>query len=244
MKLYTNGSREIDTRLINNHIYYIKHMTEEEIMAEVVASRIGQLLGFDVVHNTQIELSTVYSRQYQLDINETKIPIGDINRLLTISDKLKQQIFNMFIFDYIIINVDRHIKNIELLYNTNTNTYRISSLYDFNLSLLSTISDKNLTVQNETYDPLTQNFNNKSLLENIEAVTKAKYKKNVLTPHLNINDFKDLFTDNQWNDTFINTRLDTIINIVNNRLSYLFKLNIVICNENRGKALWIQNKVI
>lgn len=220
--MYYNGSRKIKTQIINNITYYVKELSEQETISEIVASRVGKILGFDVVENYQMYLQYLYSKQYNQLIEETKVDTKE--NLYNVDSST---IFDMNIFDYIIINRDRHMGNIEVLKNIRYNKYRLSSLYDFNISLLSTMSDESLNVVDGNYNPITQSYNNKSLLENIEEIYYSKYYKYIPKYEIYLSDIQDLFEIEEINDLYVNNRLNIIIESINRRLRYLLEIGIL-----------------
>lgn len=220
--MYYNGSRKIKTQIINNITYYVKELSEQEIISEIVASRVGKILGFDVVENYKMCLQYLYSKQYNQLIEETKV---DTKENLHKVDN--STIFDMHIFDYIIINRDRHMGNIEVLKNIRYNKYRLSSLYDFNISLLSTISDESLHAVDWNYDPITQSYNNKSLLENIKEIYYSKYYIYISKYEIDVYDIQDLFEIEEFNDIYVNNRLNIIIESINRRIRYLIESGIL-----------------
>lgn len=59
----------------------------------------------------------------------------------------KYQFYDMFLLDYLILNRDRHGANIEVLFDRQKNTYRLSPIFDNGLSLMFSLS---LTSDTET----------------------------------------------------------------------------------------------
>lgn len=220
--MFYNGSRKIRIQVINNITYYVKELSEQEIIAEVIASRLGKILNFNAVENYQRDMQTLYSKKYDQAIDETIVDSGyNLDKVIT------ESIYDMCIFDYLTINRDRHIKNIEILEDRRFNTYRLSSLFDFNISLLSTTSDEALSVVDWNYDPITQNFNNKTLLQNLQTVYNNAYYKEIPKDKIYLFEFVDLFTNEEFADPYINNRISVLLDSINIRIERLINLGIL-----------------
>jgi hypothetical protein len=110
-----------------------------EAIMECIAYEIGQLLGIDVVpywldklyisENEIIDVcisedyrlkrsvkSVVSANSYLLKMNDGVISRNErYERLTSISEKMKLDIDKMIVFDYLIDNYDRHLRNIEIV---------------------------------------------------------------------------------------------------------------------------------
>jgi len=133
-------------KVISGKKYYFKisdfrygMFFSHEAVLEVIASQLGNLLGLPVLKYTgdtariQIngeEYTTFVSKSLNYcKLGQTAIPLvtdymtnnADNENPLTYCQKigLTELIDDIFIFDYLIMNVDRHGRNIELLYDGN-----------------------------------------------------------------------------------------------------------------------------
>jgi hypothetical protein len=78
---------------------------------------------------------TSFEKYYTRMKNEFESPIDFAERL-----NITEDVCKMFVFDYIICNLDRHGKNIELFLDT----LEMTPLFDNGLSLLSKIPEENI----------------------------------------------------------------------------------------------------
>lgn len=129
----------------------------KEAILEVVFSRLGKLLGFNVldydllhcniekdgvVYPAYISKSADFKRlNYKSIAIENyytlhKYRNSDIEQLLR-EDMLLEDIHEIFLFDYIICNLDRHGANIEILINTTTGAKSVAPIFDNSLSFLT-----------------------------------------------------------------------------------------------------------
>lgn len=53
----------------------------------------------------------------------------------------EEYLYTIVVFDYIICNMDRHLTNIEILYNSKTDQFRLAPLYDHGQAFLDTDAD-------------------------------------------------------------------------------------------------------
>ncbi len=152
----------------DNEKYYLKLSSYNvafgiygiESITEMVAYRIGRCLGVDCLEygllegivsldnkdlNAYVSVSkdfkkgrlTISLERYftnRENIDETTIEF--IRRL-----KIQESIYKMFVFDYIIMNKDRHGKNIEVFLDTGKQT----PLFDNSFSLFNTYEDSKLS---------------------------------------------------------------------------------------------------
>ena len=131
-------------------VLYKRGYKESFVYAEYMASQLGIYLGFDVVEyqikrtdNFLVSVSPcicseatgMYSYQDLGGKNSTIQDLidTDFGEAANIS---KKKLIDMVVLDFLIMNIDRNVTNIGVLFNTETNTLKgLAPLYDFNLSL-------------------------------------------------------------------------------------------------------------
>ena len=106
-------------------IYALIKIKEKEYKTYLTAS-----LDFKERGESKIALDNYY--QFLKEENEELIPF--LKRMGFIED-----IYKMIVFDYIILNRDRHGANIEILYNKLNGNIRLAPIFDNGLSLLSPV---------------------------------------------------------------------------------------------------------
>ena len=182
-----------------------------EAVIEVVVSRLGEILGFpvlkymgdmSVIDIDGTKYTTFVARSYNYVKNGyTAIPL--ITDFLTnrLSDRespleycrrigLQEYLDYIFIFDYLIVNIDRHGHNIEILYN-NDNDMIPSPIFDNGRSLTYEYGNNVVLMQNWDYksDIAVNNFVGSIHLEsNLKNISKP-YK----LPRLADNEYKKIF---------------------------------------------------
>lgn len=153
----TDGRLKKTWIIDNNKRYLLKSGYKSEVMQpfnEVLASMICQKLGFyhvpytlDVVHNqvvskcpcfinTSTELVTAYQVLYKncnkINAYEDYIKILEKNNILD----AKEQLENMIVLDYIILNEDRHLNNFGIIRNVETLKWEsVAPIFDNGQSL-------------------------------------------------------------------------------------------------------------
>lgn len=134
-------------------------------VSEVIASRIGKILGIDCVeyrlvkamvklNNIEMETLVCVSDDYNIQ-NEGILVFEDLymSRIRTKGDispldfskeiGIQDEVYKMFILDYLINNIDRHGRNIEILVDER-GKMRLAPLFDHGLSLFSSKRDDDL----------------------------------------------------------------------------------------------------
>ena len=126
----------------------------------------------------------------------TEIVRHDNEDILTFIKRmgLKEYFYNMFLFDYIICNRDRHGANIEVLRSGRKHTIRIAPLFDHGLSFLcSCYSDEEIEKFDILDDKPCQNFiGSRSTFENLSYITN---KNTIFKSKLKPQDKEILFSD-------------------------------------------------
>ena len=185
--------------LIEGAEYYLKLSNYDsyrgiyghESVNELIACRLGELLGFNVPagtlrkslvsidgteHETYVFLAksykTIESRvafeDYYIDnrLSEKESPLDLCRRF-----SWDAEIYKMFIFDYLIINRDRHGANLEVLKN---NSKQLSPLFDNGLSFVCSCTDE---ADLETFSimddrPVNNFIGTKHLERNLDLIDK------------------------------------------------------------------------
>jgi len=191
------GMLNKDTLSIDNVKYYIKMSSYSisqgvygiESVAEVIASRLARVLGINCVEyklvyakvkkdgkvfNTYLCISKDYKNfgdkvlpfeDYYIfnrrDVYESTIDF--CKRTLNI-----KQIYKMFLYDYIINNLDRHGANLEVILNSN----KVAPLFDNGSSLYSATPIERLLLDGYYMDDSQVNnyIGSRSLLDNINKI--------------------------------------------------------------------------
>lgn len=128
----------------NNEIYIIKSQDATEIMNEILACYIAELMGIKTVHYDHIKFSG-------LDCTKSKILTNEqlnwesafsVSGALTLRGQTPQEYMmqhyavdfcNMIIFDALVLNADRHMKNWSFEIDAESNVIRgLSPSYDYN----------------------------------------------------------------------------------------------------------------
>lgn len=135
-------------------------------ISEVIASRVAKILGIDCVeyrlvpalvrlNNQEFKTTLCESDDYNHvdegvlvfeDLYSSRIRAkGDISPLEFAKEiGIQDGVYRMFVLDYLINNIDRHGRNIEILVD-DRGVMRIAPLFDFGLSLFSSKRDEDLT---------------------------------------------------------------------------------------------------
>lgn len=180
-----------------NKRYYVKMSSYNEYhgvygieaVSEVIASRLAKILKINCVNyklydalvlkdNKKFRTNLCISKDYK-ETGEEVIPFGDFYNEYkykneTTLDFIKrmnftEEVYKMFIFDYIINNLDRHDANIEI----RRNKMELAPLFDNGSSLYSTTSESNIK---GFYYGEDMNVNNcigsRSLITNLKSIDK------------------------------------------------------------------------
>ena len=142
-----------------------------EAALEVIASRLGQYLGFPVLKYTgSMARIIIDGKEYQTFVVRsqnyvksgfTVIPLitdyltnrlSDMESPLAYCQRIGLQPYLdcVFLFDYLIMNIDRHGHNIELLYNTE-NQMQPAPIFDNGRSLTCSCGNNTVLIQNWDY---------------------------------------------------------------------------------------------
>lgn len=189
-----------------------------EAFNEIIAGKLLTLLGYKhleynllfakiLIKNKEYDTYLNSSYDFKL-INETKMSFenfyelykNDNEDIITFCKRYNfiDEIYQMIIIDYLIVNRDRHGANIEVLYDNKTKKYRLAPLFDHGLSLLSpAYKDEEIKKYDIKENKKVNSFiGTSSLEENIKIVPKNTFKD------IKIN-FDDLFNDITTNDNNI-----------------------------------------
>jgi len=148
-------------------------------MSEVIASRVGKIIGIDCVeyrlvpalvrlNNDEFETVVCESEDYNLrdegifvfeDIYTSRIRAkGEISPFDFAKEiGIDADVYKMFVLDYLINNIDRHGRNIEILVDERGNM-RLAPLFDFGLSLFSSKADQDLIDKLDSDHTLSNSF--------------------------------------------------------------------------------------
>ena len=148
-------------------------------MSEVIASRVGKIIGIDCVeyrlvpalvrlNNIEMETLLCESDDYNSkdegilvfeDIYTSRIRVmGDISPLEFCREiGIHDEVYRMFVLDYLINNIDRHGRNIEILVD-DRGVMRLAPLFDFGLSLFSSKRDEDLVDSLDSDQTLSNSF--------------------------------------------------------------------------------------
>lgn len=181
-----------------------------EAFNEIIADRLLSLLNYNhLQYNLLYAQIRINNKEYRTylnssydfkEVNETKLTFENFYEynkkgnedVISFCKRYNfiNEIYQMIIFDYLIMNRDRHGANIEILYNNKTKQYRLAPLFDHGLSLLSpAYKDEDIINYNIFENKKVNSFvGTSSLEENIKIVPKELFKQ------ININ-FDALFED-------------------------------------------------
>lgn len=228
--------------VINNKEYFLKlgsyniayGFYGNEPLFELLNSRVGKLLGFPVldydldyalVNFDNIDYTTLVSisENYVLK-NDKRISLSRFYREsridnISVLDVLKKfnleiEIYKLFLYDFIICNIDRHEYNIEILQNNNG--FRIAPFFDNSFCFIFNRSSED--IKNKVY------YNESTFVNNFVGTRNLKENlflidKNIVIRDLQSKDreylFKGLgnittreFRDYYW--WFINRRVEDV----------------------------------
>lgn len=166
-----------------------------EAIMEVVFSRLGNLLGFSVlqydlvhckvkidghIHTTYLSKSLDFKGVQYKSISIENYDILHQNKGLDIVKLLQENlllddIHKIFLFDYIVCNLDRHGANIEILIDKTTAKKRVAPIFDNSLSFLTNRTEQDI-MDRKYYDE-TIRVNNfvgaSNLLSNLKKIDPA-----------------------------------------------------------------------
>lgn len=180
-------------------------ITGHECVNEIIADRLLNLLGlehlsYQLIHakvnvdhkelitwlclshdfKTKNEDKIALDAFYQIMHQEEETPLNFCIRM-----GWEKEIYEMLVFDFLILNRDRHGANIEILRNRNNKEYRMAPLFDHGLSLLFNCDDDNLLSEtNVMEDKRVQCFvGSSSAKNNLGLIPLNKQPKlNPITP--------------------------------------------------------------
>lgn len=180
-------------------------ITGHECVNEIIADRLLNLLGlehlsYQLIHakvnvdhkelitwlclshdfKTKNEDKIALDAFYQIMHQEEETPLNFCIRM-----GWEKEIYEMLVFDFLILNRDRHGTNIEILRNRNNKEYRMAPLFDHGLSLLFNCDDDNLLSEtNVMEDKRVQCFvGSSSAKNNLGLIPLNKQPKlNPITP--------------------------------------------------------------
>lgn len=241
----------------NGKMHYVKlsnysfpdGFTGFESVNEVIAGRLGKILGFPVVYQKLRKLlvhvnHTDYvtygcdSESYKFD-GCSRVSAGDFYRMYRIDSEKPLNTFQrcgftrfldmMFVFDFIIVGRDRHDSNIEFLISSD-NIIKPAPLFDNGLSLLGPIQmnvpeivlQKNINSFEEFRDVPVNNFiGYGSLRENLNFISNP-----VVVNRLKRSDRTRIFYN--MSEVVSDYFMDKVWNIICYRYSYLRKLGLIV----------------
>lgn len=169
-----------------------------EPVSEVLAYKIFSKLGIECVIS---RLDTVFVKEYRRDILVSSCPsfILDSSESLVTARKLvgysndkvysvlttkfsrfRKDIDKMIVGDFLINNIDRHMRNFGIIYK-NGNPSRFTPLYDHGLSLYSDVGDKEL--ENDTQE-------NWELIDEAKPFKSSHYEQIKLVDKNNLSTLK------------------------------------------------------
>ena len=148
-------------------------------ISEVIASRVGKIIGIDCVeyrlvpalvrlNNDEFETLICESDDFNTrdagilvfeDIYTSRIRVmGDISPLDFCRELgVQDDVYKMFVLDYLINNIDRHGRNLEILID-DRGKMRLAPLFDFGLSLFSSKRDEDLVDSLDSDQTLSNSF--------------------------------------------------------------------------------------
>jgi len=148
-------------------------------ISEVIASRVGKILGIDCVeyrlvpamvrlNSKEFETVVCESDDYNIQ-NEGILVFEDLymSRIRTKGEVyplefcreigIEEDVYKMFVLDYLINNIDRHGRNIEIMVD-DRGVMRLAPLFDHGLSLFSSKGDDDLNDKLDSDQMLVNSF--------------------------------------------------------------------------------------
>lgn len=180
-------------------------ITGHECVNEIIADRLLNLLGlehlsYQLIHakvnvdHKELITWLCLSRDFKTK-NEDKIALDAFYQIMHQEEETplnfcirmgwEKEIYEMLVFDFLILNRDRHGANIEILRNRNNKKYRMAPLFDHGLSLLFNCEDDSLLSEtNVMEDKRVQCFvGSSSAKNNLGLIPLNKQPKlNPITP--------------------------------------------------------------
>lgn len=164
-----------------------------EPVMELVFSRVGQLMGFNVLpydlvraavsldgvtYDTVVsvskdfkvagELSISAEKAYMLFRTPGETPLATFSRITS-----RRSLYMMFLFDFLICNMDRHGKNVEFLSKTgNTGSLTMAPLFDNSLSFMGVKTEQEVSTHPLFNEHCAVNnfIGDRNLLSNIKRI--------------------------------------------------------------------------
>ena len=141
------GSFEKCWKMLYGNWYLVKKGNENQNFSEILASKLGVILGFNVVHYSIFDNNTHYikclnfvNKPYNFEPMYSLIGEGEEEDALNAMKKLNidcSDFLDIMFLDSIICNTDRHAFNYGLISDGQGN-YSIAPYFDNNLALLAT----------------------------------------------------------------------------------------------------------
>lgn len=234
------------------HYYKLSNFNEQfgfigvESINEVIAYRVGKILGFDVLEQKLkcviVKVNGIDYKTYMCDSvnykndNETRISIGDYYRSKSNGNRnvcdvlvncgLERYVNIITVFDYLIIGRDRHDSNMEVLFNSKNGKLRTSPIFDNGISLLAPITldipirerENKIRDFKELDDYIGNNFiGTRSLSSNLYLINKPIYVNKLTKEHK-----RSIFYG--LHDVLSESDINKIWSILCYRYSYLRKI--------------------
>lgn len=238
--------------IVNNKKYYYKisdfrygMFFSHESVLEVIASRLGLLLGFPVLKYTgNMARIVINDKEYVTFVSkslnycksgQTAMPLltdYQINKFLNESPLeyckrigLTEFMDYIFIFDYLIMNTDRHGRNIELLYNGNE--IIPAPIFDNGRCLTYECGNnkENIIYWNYTESGQGNNFVGGIYLENNLKYISRTYK----LPHMTEESYKHIFYG--LHDVLTETHISILREAIEYRYEKLSEKGVIICEN-------------
>lgn len=191
------------SELADNKIYYklsdydvINGVIGHECINELIVDRLLDILGIehlsydlifaDILLNGKInevylcssadfkkkgETKTALDVFYELESQEDESPLE-----FCIRQGWEEEIYEMIVVDFLILNRDRHGANIEILRNRNNKTFRLTPLFDHGLSLMCRCrTDEDFATYDVMEDKLVQSYiGSRSAKDNLSLIPADK----------------------------------------------------------------------
>ena len=210
-----------------------------ESFNEIIASNILSQLGYNhleynlingeiIINNKKYQTYLNYSFDFK-EKNESKMTFENFYSLNKMENEdvisfskrfgFINEIYQMIIIDYIIINRDRHGANIEVLYNEKNKKYHLAPIFDNGLSILSPTYKNEEIKKYDIYKnkKVSSFFLTSSLEENILIVPKEMLKTIKIDLDLVFKDLIDILNNDYLVKAkeLIKKRIDEIESLCN-----------------------------